>query len=141
MKVNFNNSKLVFRSLSEQVINRTFTNWPSQYYITHEGVVKYLSNFTNVGVSDPVNCEGYSKLRITGCVGTVNNYASICAFFSEIPVADSAANRTGNQIMTGDTTTYEVNIPAGSKYVVTEKNEHTSGGTVKNSDLVFTLVP
>lgn len=141
MKVNFNNSTLVFRSLSEQVINRTFTNWPSQYYITNEGIIRNLSNFANVGVSDPVNCEGYSKLRITGCVGTVNNYASICAFFSEIPVADSAANRTGNQVMTGDTTTYEVNIPAGSKYVVTEKNEHTTGGTVKNSDLVFTLVP
>lgn len=141
MKVNFNNSTLVFRSLSEQVINRTFINWPSQYYLASGGIIRNQSSYTKVGVSDPVNCEGYSKLRITGCVGTKNTYACICAFFSEIPVAESTENRTGNQVMSGDTTTYEVNIPVGSKYVVTEKNEHTGGGYVENSDLVFTLVP
>lgn len=140
MKVILNNSTLVFRSLSEQVINRTFTNWPSQYTLGDNGSIRFLESFVNVGVSDPVNCEGYSKLRITGCVGTVNNYASICTFYSATPVVGSPNNITGHQIMNGQTT-YEVNIPAGSKYVVTEKNEHTTGGTVKNSDLVFTLVP
>lgn len=141
MKVNFNNSTLIFRSLSEQVINRTFTTWPSKYSLGNTGAVVSSPTYDNVGVSDPVNCEGYSKLRITGCVGTVNNYASICAFYSGTPIVGSSTGVTGFQLMTGDTTTYEVNIPAGSKYVLTEKNEHTSGGVVKNSNLVFTLVP
>ena len=141
MKVYFKSTTLTFQSAQEQVLSPTFTTWPSKYSINGDGVIINVGTFNNVAVSDAINCEGYSQLKITGCVGQTNNYASLCAFYSQAPTVGSPAGELSNQKMAGETS-YLVPIPTGAKYLFVINKEHTTGGSIPSgSDPVYTLVP
>ena len=134
-------SSIIFQKKGEEILSPTFNNWASAYYINRYGTITNLAAYAASGVSDAINCEGLSKLRITGCVGQVNEYASICAFYTSQPVAGSNSNSAGFQIMTGETT-YEVDIPANAKFLCVVKGEITSGGSIPSGSApVYTLVP
>ena len=141
MKLYMKSSSIIFQKMGDEILSPTYNNWASAYYINQGGKIVNLAAYSAIGVSDAINCEGFSKLRITGCVGQTNEYASICAFYTSQPVVGSIDNRAGYQVMTGETT-YEVDIPANAKFLCVVNAEFNSSGVIPSGSApVYTLVP
>lgn len=153
--------KLIIKNLSmtyvkhqiqEDIITPVFgVEFEPGYYLNSIGIAAHSSSFTGSGkvrLSNPINIEGYSRLRIENLVSRNNQYSAAFSFFKNNNDFTSALNveYTENQAqMSGahpaeELFTAEFEITPNMKYLLVTNGTYSSSGNVQTTLPTFTLI-
>ena len=153
--------KLIIKNLSmtyvkhqiqEDIITPVFGNeFEPGYYLSSSGNATYTSSYsvsTKVRLSNPINVDGYSRLRIENLVSRNNQYSAVFSFFKNNNDFTSASNveYTENQAQMSngypaeELFTSEFEITPDMKYLLVTNGTYSSGGYVQTTLPTFTLI-
>ena len=153
--------KLIIKNLSmtyvkhqiqEDIITPVFGDqFEPGYYLTNSGNAQYSSSYVESGkvrLSNPINIEGYSRLRIENLVSRNNQYSAVFSFFKNNNDFKSYSNveYMENQAQMSDghpaeeLFTAEYEITPDMKYLLVTNGTYSGSGYVQTTLPTFTLI-